>query len=285
MGQVGAAALALALGVAGLMGPAGAQQPAPAPAPPAAKKPPAAAPAQKAPAAAAAAAPATPQSVWVKLCEKVPAVKKDKDGKEEKAEVNICRTQHERIDINSGRPLVSAAIQQVEGQEKQGFVVMVPLGAFLPEGMQATVYPKDLWAKVEKNETLDEAKLKEAKLRSVKLIYTLCQEIGCIAEAEATTELVNELKTAGGLLIVTLHPSGRPIGLPVPLNGFTESYGGKPADMSMYKDQRRALMQQIAQRQYELAEEHKKQEEAKKGGAAPQPAPPANAPPAPAPKR
>jgi hypothetical protein len=156
---------------------------------------------------------------------------------------------------------------------------MVPPGAFLPEGMQATVYPKDWWAKVEKNEALDEAKLKEAKLKSVKLIYTLCQEIGCIAEAEATADLVNELKTAGGLVIVTLHPSGRPIGLPVPLNGFTESYAGKPADMSMYKDQRRALMQQIAQRQIEMAEEYKKQEEAKKAGTAA--APPANTAPAP----
>lgn len=157
---------------------------------------------------------------------------------------------------------------------------MVPPGAFLPQGMQATAYPKDLWAKVEKNETIDEAKLKEAKLKSIKLVYTLCQEIGCIAEAEATPEFVNELKTAGGILVVTLHPSGQPIGLPVPLNGFEETFTGKPADLNMYKDQRRSLMQQIAQRQQQAFEAYKKQqEEAQKTGQAPAAAPP------PAPKK
>ena len=77
-----------------------------------------------------------------------------------------------------------------------------------------------MWEKVQKNEKIDETKLKEAKLRSVKLTYTLCQETGCTAEMEATPNWSTRLKTAGGLLIVTLHPSGRPIGFPVPLNGF-----------------------------------------------------------------
>ena len=184
--------------------------------------------------------------------------------------------------------MISAAIQQIEGQEKQGFVIMVPPGAFLPQGMQATVYPKDMWEKVEKNEAIDEAKIKEAKLKSVRLVYTLCQEIGCIAEAEATPDFVNEMKTAGGLMIITLHPSGQPIMLTVSLNGFDQSYAGKPADMNAYKDQRRALMQQIAQRQQQMAEEYKRQEEAKKSGApaaGAKPAPPAAAPAAPAPKK
>ena len=56
-----------------------------------------------------------PQSAWVKLCEKSPLVKKDKDGKDVKEEKNICLTHHERLDGNSGMVLVSAAIRQVEG--------------------------------------------------------------------------------------------------------------------------------------------------------------------------
>src|SRR6185436_8167482 len=101
----GAAALSLAVGMAGASGVVWAQQ---APA----KK---AAPAQKGAAPAPAAAAAAGQSAWVKLCEKANAVTKNKEGKEEKKEINICLTHHERLDGNSGMVLVSAALRQVEG--------------------------------------------------------------------------------------------------------------------------------------------------------------------------
>jgi invasion protein IalB len=251
------AAIALILGIGAWSAvPAQGQQPAPKKAAPAAQ------PAQKG------AAPAAKGNLWVKLCDKVPTVTRTKEGKEEKKEFSVCRTQHERLDVNSGRPLITAAIQQVEGQDKQGFVVMVPPGVFLPQGMQATVYSKDLWAHVQKNEKVDEAQLKQAK--SVKLIYTLCHEIGCIAESEASPEFLNDLKTAGGLMIGVVLGSGQPVGMPVPLDGFNESYAGKPADLAQYKDQRRALMQQIAQRQQQMAEEYrKKQQEQQQAGQAP----------------
>ena len=84
-------------------------------------------------------------------------VTKDKDGKEEKKELNICLTHHERLDGNTGMVLVSAAVRQVEGQDKQHFMVMVPLGMMLQAGMRATLYPKDAWEKVQKNEKVDES--------------------------------------------------------------------------------------------------------------------------------
>ena len=37
---------------------------------------------------------------------------------------------------------------------------MVPLGMMLQPGMRATLYPKDMWDKAQKNEKIDEAKLK-----------------------------------------------------------------------------------------------------------------------------
>src|SRR5262249_44783606 len=42
------------------------------------------------------------ESAWVKLCDKANAVTKDKDGKEERKEVKICLTHHERLDGKSG---------------------------------------------------------------------------------------------------------------------------------------------------------------------------------------
>jgi invasion protein IalB len=212
----------------------------------------------------------TQPSPWVKLCEKAAAVGKDKDGKEEKKELNICLIHHERIDGNTGMVLVSAAIRQVEGQDKQSFMVMVPLGMLIQPGMRATIYPKDLWEKAQKNEKVDDSKLKGAKLS-----YTLCHPAGCTAEIEAAPELLSELKTAGGVLILAINAGGQAVGFPVPLTGFEQAYAGAPVDNKQYGEARKALMQQIAQRQHEMAEEYKKQQgSGQTPGAAPQATPP-----------
>jgi invasion protein IalB len=264
-GMVQAGAVALALGLAGIAGSADAQQP------PAAKKP-AAAPAQKGATAAAAAPPAGAQSAWVKLCEKANAVTKDKDGKDEKKEVSICLTHHERLDGNSGMVLVSAAVRQIDGQDKQHFMIMVPLGMLIQPGMRASIYPKDQWELVQKNEKVDEAKLK-----GIKLGYTLCHPAGCTAEVEATAELINDLRTSGGLVVFAINAGGQPVGFPVPLVGFEQAYTGGPVDNKQYGEARRALMQQIAQRQHDLIEEQKKQQQQQAPGAAPGAAQPTGA--------
>jgi len=268
LGQVrtaGALAAALMLGITVLLAPAGAQQPPPAKKDNKAPAAPAAPPAQKpaAPAAAGKAAPATPaagnaQSAWVKLCEKATATQKTKDGKDEKKDLNICLTHHERLDGNSGMVLVSAAVRQVEGQDKQAFMVMVPLGMMLQPGMRATLYPKDMWDKAQKNEKVDESKLKP-----ISLAYTLCHPAGCTAETEATPDLLNDLKKGGGMMVFAINAAGAPAAFPVPLVGFEQSYAGPPVDAKKYSEARRSLMQQIAQRQQEMMEEYKKQQEAK----------------------
>jgi invasion protein IalB len=264
----GAITAALMLGSTVLFAPAGAQQPPPAKkdkAPPAAAAP-KAAPAAPAGKSAAAAPAGAPQSAWVKLCEKATATQKTKDGKEEKKDLNICLTHHERLDGNSGMVLVSAAVRQVEGQDKQAFMIMVPLGMMLQPGMRATLYPKDMWEKAQKSEKVDESKLKP-----VSLAYTLCHPAGCTAETEATPDLLNDLKKGGGLMVFAINATGAPAAFPVPLIGFEQSYAGAPVDAKKYSEARRSLMQQIAQRQHEMMEEHKKQQAAKEGatGAAP----------------
>ncbi len=271
VGRAAAMAIALAFGAGGLAGPAAAQQPAPP------KKAP-----EKAPPAAtkkdakAATAPDPAQSARGKLCEKATAIKKEKDGKEEKRDLDICLTHHERLDGNSGMVLVSAAVRQIDGQDKQHFMVMVPLGMLLQPGMRASLYPKDIWEKVTKNEKVDESKLKQ-----VKLAYTLCHPAGCTAEMEMTPDLLNDLKTGGGLVVFAVNAAGQPVGFPVPLNGFEQSFAGKPIDNKQYGEARRALMQQIAQRQQQMADEQqKKTQDEQKGAPA---TPPVKA--APAPKK
>ena len=205
---------------------------------------PAAAPAKPAAGAAAPAAAAANKSAWVKLCEKTPLVKKGEDGKEAKEEKDICLTHHERLDGNSGMVLVSAAIREVEGQDKKHLMIMVPLGMALPPGLRAAVYTKDQWAKIAKNEKVDDKELKPVDLK-----YSLCHASGCTAEIEADAAILDQMKAGGGLMVVAMNAAAQPIGFPVPLDGFTDAFGGKPIDNAEYKKARGQLMAQIRDRQ------------------------------------
>lgn len=195
------------------------------------------------------------QVYWVKVCPKVAAVGKNKEGKEEKKEINFCLTQHERIDSNTGMPIITAAVRQVEGEDKQFFAVMVPLGVLLPPGMLSVVYTKDDWEKLQKNEKIDEAKVKP-----VRLAYGFCHSAGCEADVEMTPDFLAQLKAGAALEIRAMTPNG-PVGFAIPLQGFDTTYAGQPVDMQKFQDARRDLMQQIAQRQQQYLQEMKKQNE------------------------
>ncbi|WP_333794142.1 invasion associated locus B family protein [Hyphomicrobium sp.] len=192
------------------------------------------------------------QSAWVKLCEKSPLVAHDKDGKEIKEEKNICLTHHERLDGNSGMVLVSAAIRQVEGNEHDHLMIMVPLGMAIPPGLKAAVYTKEQWDKAAKNEKVDDKDLKPIDLK-----FSLCHPSGCTAETEATKEIVDQMKAGGGIMVLAMNAQAQPIGFPVPLDGFTEAFAGKPVDNEEYKKARGQLMAQIRQRQQEAYEKFK----------------------------
>jgi invasion protein IalB len=217
------------------------------------------------------------QSAWVKLCEKATLQNKDKDGKDVKEEKNICLTHHERLDGNTGMVLVSAAIRQVEGNDKRQLMVMVPLGMAIQPGLRAAVYPKELWEKAQKNEKIDEKQLK-----SVELKYSLCHLAGCNAEVEASPELVESLKTGGGLVVLAMSAAAKPVAFPVPLEGFNAAYSGPPVDNQVYAQARGQFIQQVRQRQAELLKQHQAQQAQATGSApAPQPQPgPAQAAPA-----
>jgi invasion protein IalB len=199
-----------------------------------------AAPAAK-PAAAAPAAPAGDQSAWVKLCEKAPNLT------DPKKELNVCLTHHERLDGNTGMVLVSAAVREVEGQDKKALMVMVPLGMALPPGVQV---------KVDEGEP-------------VKLQFTLCHAAGCTAEGEATQPIIEQMNKGKQVVVAAINLAGKAIGFPVPLTGFDKAYAGKPVDNDKYKAARKRLMVALRERQIELAKKAKdeagaKQSETKK---------------------
>ncbi len=206
------------------------------------------------------AAPAEKQSAWVKLCEtaklnKPPA---KADAKPEVEEKKICLTHHERLDGNTGMVLVSAAIREVEGQDKKSLMIMVPLGMAIPPGVRAAVYTVDQWDKAAKNEKIDESQLKPVNLK-----YSLCHPAGCTAEIEADAGLIDQMKKGGGLMILALNAAAKPVGFPVPLDGFTKAYEGPPVDNEQYAKARGQLMNQIRERQAKMVEKMKEEQKAR----------------------
>jgi len=215
---------------------------------------------KKQPAAPAAAAPAAAapakQSAWVKLCEKAQLARRGADGKEVKEEKNICLTHHERLDGNTGMVMVSAALRQIDGVDKQHLMIMVPLGMAIPPGIKAAVYDKGQWEKAQKNEKFDEKALKPMDLK-----YTLCHPAGCTAEVEAPKEWVDQMKTGGGIMVLAMNAAAQPIAFPVPLDGFTTTHAGAPVDPNVYGKARGELMKQIAQRREELIKQMQQQQQ------------------------
>ena len=141
-------------------------------------------------------------------------------------------------------------------------MIMVPLGMALPPGLKAAVYSKELWEKAQKNEKIDEKQLKPIDLK-----YTLCHPAGCTAEVEAPKDLLDSMKTGGGLMILAINAGAQPIAFPVPLDGFTAAHAGAPVDNQAYAQARGQLMQQIRQRQMELAKQQQEQQQKQKQAA------------------
>ncbi len=211
-----------------------------------------AAPKKGAPPAASAATKKQQQSAWVKLCEKASLNRRGKDGKDVKEEKNICLTHHERLDGNTGAVLVSAAVREVDGSDKKSLMIMVPLGMAIPPGIRAAVYTKDQWAKIAKKEKIDEKALKPFELK-----FSLCHAAGCTAETIATKEIIDQIKSGGGIMVIAMNAGAKPVGFPVPLAGFAEAYAGKPIDNKEYAKARGQLMAQIRKRQAEAYQKRK----------------------------
>src|SRR5262245_2091389 len=223
-----------------------AQAPAPkgsAPAPKA-KAPPAAQPQSKgAPAAPAEqqAAPAEPQlifSPWTKFCLK---------GQEAGAK-QVCFTGKDGR-VESGMPVVAAVLIEPENEPKKVLRVTLPLGMSIQPGTRVIV---------------DNGQPMTGP-------YVICFNNGCMADYEASGELIGKLKKGQGLVIQGINGAGQAISLVVPLTDFAKAYDGPPTDPKKFEEQQKQLQEELQKR----AEEARKKLESQQQAAptAPQAAP------------
>ena len=218
-----ACAFALALATTMLSLPLVHAQAQPTPTPKAAPK--AKAPAKAAPAPAPAPAeqpqaqqPAEPQlifSPWTKFCLK---------GQEANAK-QVCFTGKDGR-VESGMPVVAAVIIEPEGEPKKILRVTLPLGMSIQPGTRVIV---------------DQGQPMTGP-------YVICFQNGCMADYEASGELIDKLKKGQRLVVQGINGPGQPISLELPLSDFAKAYTGPPTDPQVFEAQQKKLQDELQRR-------------------------------------
>jgi invasion protein IalB len=136
-------------------------------------------------------------SPWTKVCQKGP-------------EANAKRVCFIGRDgrVESGMPVVAAVLIEPEGEPRKLLRVTLPLGMSLPPGTRVII---------------DSGQPMTAP-------YVICLPNGCVADYEASGELIAKMKTGQIIHVQGINGSGQPIGLQLPLADFAKSYDGPPVD-------------------------------------------------------
>ena len=248
----GTAALGIALAVAGASLAVAQNAPAaPAAKPKPAPKPAAAAPAAPAgaPAAPAGQAPAQGQeqqqvqliySPWTKFC-----LKNNNDPNAKQ----VCFTGKDAR-IESGMPVVAAVLIEPEGEPKKILRVTLPLGMQLIHGTRVII---------DQNQPMTAP-------------YVICFTNGCMADYEATTDMIAKMKKGQGLIVQAINSTGQPISLVLPLSDFAKAYDGPPTDPKVFEEQQQKLQEEL-QRRADEARKKLEQQQGQPQAQAPAPKP------------
>jgi len=240
-------------------------QPTPAPAnpPPAPAKPrpaapakPAAQPAQQQQAPAAQQAPAQQQaapnggdqpqlifSPWVKLCNK------DADPKAKR----ICVTVKDGR-VESGLLVVSVAIIEMDGEAKKLLRMSLPYGVALQHGTRLIV---------------DQGQ--PATSPFVTCLPPVVPPGGCIADYEASADMIGRMKKGQILTVQAIHMNGQAMSPQMDLKDFAKAYDGPPTDPKVFEEQQKKLQDELQKR---AEEARKRLENQPPQAAAPAPATP-----------
>ena len=154
-------------------------------------------------------------SPWTKFCLK---------GQEANAK-QVCFTGKDGR-VESGMPVVAAVLIEPENEPKKVLRVTLPLGMSIQPGTRVIV---------------DNGQPMTGP-------YVICFNNGCMADYEASAELIGKLKKGQGLVIQGINGSGQPISLVVPLNDFGKAYDGAPTDPKVFEEQQKKLQDELQRR-------------------------------------
>jgi invasion protein IalB len=141
--------------------------------------------------------------------------------------------------IETGMPVVAAVIIEQDGEPKKILRVTLPLHMLLPQGTRVIV---------DQNQPLTAP-------------YFLCIEGGCMADYDATPDLIAKMKKGQVLSVQAINQNHQPLTLPVPLADFGKAYDGPPTDPKVLEQQQQKLQEELQRR----ADEARKRLEQQQG--------------------
>lgn len=197
-----------------------------------AQQPPKAAPAKPAAPAAQGQQPQQPQfiySPWTKFCPK---------PKDPKAKGGCITGKDARTE--SGIPVVAAGLIEPEGGPKNVLRLTVPGGVHLQYGTRMIIDQE----------------------QPVTAQFLTCVQNQCIADIEATPELIQKMSKGQMMVVQAINMAGSAISFPLPLTDFAKAHDGPPTDPKVFEEQQKKLQQELQKR----AEEARKKLQ---GGQAP----------------
>jgi invasion protein IalB len=182
-------------------------------------------------------------SPWTKFCLKgQPGQPADPGAKE------VCFTGKDAR-VESGQPVAAAVIIEPQGADKKLLRVTLPLGMQLAHGTRVIV---------DQNQPMTAP-------------YVICFTNGCMADYEASADMIGKMKKGQGLVIQAINTTGQPISLVMPLNDFAKAYEGPPTDPKEFEAQQKKLQDELQRR----ADEARKKLESQQGGPTSSATPPA----------
>jgi invasion protein IalB len=151
-------------------------------------------------------------SSWTKFCVK-------SDGQNTK---QVCVTAADAR-LESGPALATAVVMEPQGGSKKVLRVTLPLGMQIAPGTRLVI---------------DQGKPMPGS-------YVICFSNGCVADYDATADLISRLKKGRQLAVQAINADGQALSLNLPLGSFAKAYDGPPADMTGYEEQQEKVRKEL----------------------------------------
>ena len=159
-------------------------------------------------------------SPWVKLCNK------DADPKAKR----ICVTVKDGR-VESGLLVVSVAIIEMDGEAKKLLRMSLPYGVALQHGTRLIV---------------DQGQ--PATSPFVTCLPPVVPPGGCIADYEASADMIGRMKKGQILTVQAIHMNGQAMSPQMDLKDFAKAYDGPPTDPKVFEEQQKKLQDELQKR-------------------------------------
>ena len=159
-------------------------------------------------------------SPWVKLCNK------DADPKAKR----ICVTVKDGR-VESGLLVVSVAIIEMDGEQKKLLRMSLPYGVALQHGTRLIV---------------DQGT--PATSPFVTCLPPVVPPGGCIADYEASADMIGRMKKGQVLTVQAIHMNGQAMSPQMELKDFAKAYDGPPTDPKVFEEQQKKLQDELQKR-------------------------------------